>query len=63
MDTKKIIDQTDIDTLDAQPYPGVDTLLKALTRTVDRLPNGPALGTRVGDAYEWMTWIEVLETS
>lgn len=56
METKKIIDQTDIDTLDAQPYEGVDTLLKAITRTVERIPNEQALGTRVGDKYEWMTW-------
>ncbi len=31
-DTKNILDQTDIDTLDALPYSGIDTIYKCLER-------------------------------
>lgn len=60
-DTAKILDQTDLDTLEAVPFPGVDTLFKAVQRNYDRIPNNEWLGTRVGDKYEWMSWKESLE--
>ena len=60
-DTAKILDQTDLDTLEALPNPGVDTLYKAFKRNLDRIPNNEWLGTRVGDKYEWMTWRESLD--
>ena len=60
-DTKNILDRTDIDTLEAYPYPGHDTLLKMLRRQVQRIPNHDVLGTRVGDKYEWLTWSELNE--
>lgn len=63
MESEMILDQTNIDTLEALPFPGVDTLFKALKRTAERIPNEQALGTRVGDEYQWMTWQEVIDTS
>ena len=53
--------QTDLDTLEALPFPGVDTLLKGFKRNVERIPNNDMLGTRVGDKYEWQTWAQVDE--
>jgi len=35
------------------PFPGVDTLLKALKKNAAEMPDQEMLGTRVGDAYEW----------
>jgi hypothetical protein len=55
-DSKLILDQTDLDTLEAWPIPGCDTLFKALESNYQRIPNHEWLGTRVGDKYEWMTW-------
>lgn len=52
-DTKEILDQTDLDTLEAWPYKGVDTLLKAFRRNVERIPNSQMLGTFVDGKYEW----------
>jgi hypothetical protein len=54
-----ILHQTDLDTLEALPFPGVDTLYKAFKRNVQRIGNLPMLGTRVGSEYQWMTWKEV----
>jgi long-subunit acyl-CoA synthetase (AMP-forming) len=45
--------------LHALPFPGIDTLLKALRRSVEKGPNNDFLGTRVKDHYEWMTYREV----
>ena len=60
-DSMKILDQTDLDTLEVLPYPGVDTLYKAMKRNLERIPNIPWLGTRVGDKYEWITWAESMD--
>lgn len=52
-DTKEILDQTDLDTLEAWPYKGVDTLLKAFLRNAKRIPDSPMLGTYVDGEYKW----------
>jgi hypothetical protein len=62
-DSKNILDQTDLDTLEVLPHPGVDTLFKAMARNLERIPNKPWLGTRVGDKYEWITWEEAMDLS
>lgn len=54
------IPNADLDTLDFQPFPGVNTLYKGMMRNMERIPNHDMLGTRVGDTYEWNTWREVL---
>ena len=36
-DAAKILDKTDIDTLDVQPYPEINTILKAIRRNVHRI--------------------------
>lgn len=61
-DSKNILDRTDLDHLDAFPFPGVDTGYKCIKRNLERIPNNDVLGTRVGDKYEWMTWRELDET-
>ena len=58
-DSAKILDKTDLDTLEALPYEGIDTVLKGFKRNAERIPNNDMLGTRVGDTYEWQTWGEV----
>jgi hypothetical protein len=62
-DTANILNQTDLDTLESLPFPGVDTLFKAMDRNLKRIPNNPWLGTRVGDHYEWITWKEAMDLS
>jgi hypothetical protein len=52
-DTKEILDKTDLDTLEAWPFEGVDTLLKAFLRNVERIPDNKMLGTLVNGKYEW----------
>jgi len=52
-DTKDILDKTDLDTLEAWPFDGVDTLLKAFLRNAERIPNNPMLGTFVDGKYQW----------
>ena len=54
-----ILHQTDLDTLEALPFPGIDTLYKAFKRNVQRIGNNDMLGTRVGNEYKWMTWNQV----
>lgn len=51
------------ESLDLQPYEGVDTVLKALRRTAERIPDANYLGTRDGAEYKWMSWKECLEYS
>jgi hypothetical protein len=63
VDTDKILKDTDLDTLEALPYPGIDTIFKAFKRNVERIPNNDMLGTRAGDKYEWKTWAQVEERS
>ena len=60
-DTAKILDKTDLDTLEALPFEGVDTIFKGFKRNVERIPNNDMLGTRNGDRYEWKTWAQVDE--
>jgi hypothetical protein len=62
-DSALIKDQTDLDTLVAWPYPGIDTLFKACQRNYEKIPNNEWLGTRVGDKYEWMTWRDSIDTA
>ena len=40
--------KTTMDELECLPYDGIDTLYKALYRNVERVPDHPMLGTRVG---------------
>jgi len=60
-DTPQILDRCDLETLDALPYEGVDTLYKAFLRNVQRIPNNEFLGGRVDDHYEWWTFREAGE--
>ena len=59
-ETQRILHETDLDTLESQRFPGVDTLLKAMRRTLRRIPNNHFLGTRKGDEYEWLTWRQAM---
>jgi long-subunit acyl-CoA synthetase (AMP-forming) len=34
-----------------------------MDRNLQRIPNSPWLGTRVGDHYEWVTWKEAMDLS
>ena len=47
---------TDLEKLEKLPYPGVDTIFKAMKYNVERIPNMELLGTRVKDEYKWLTW-------
>ena len=60
-DAAKILDKTDIDTLDVQPYPEINTILKAIRRNVHRTPAADFMGTRVGTEYQWISWKDALE--
>lgn len=60
--TKNILDQTDLDTLEGYPFPGMDTCYKIIQRNVQIRPNADFIGTRVGDKFEWVTWKELDET-
>lgn len=46
-------------------YPGIDTVIKAIDRTAERIPNNNCFGTRNKESgeYEWMTFREVRETA
>lgn len=63
VDTDKILDLTNLDDLEAYAFPGITTGLGLLRRNVERIPNHPALGTRVDDEYQWMSWLQVHDTS
>jgi len=39
--------------LEAWPFDGVDTLLKAFQRNAERIPNNPMLGNFVDGKYLW----------
>lgn len=49
--------------IETYQYPGVDTVVKALDRTAERIPNNNCFGTRVGNDYEWMSFREARETA
>lgn len=55
-DTWQIMDRTNLEELDVLEHPDVDTMYKALKRTVERIPNNDWLGTRVGNEYKWITF-------
>ena len=59
--TNKILDHTDIDTLESLPYPGIDTIQKALKRNFEKYPNKPFLGSLDCDNYVWKTHAEVFK--
>ena len=52
---------TNEDELNLLPYPGIDTLYKALYRNVERIPNHNMLGTKTPNGYKWMSIKEVAE--
>jgi hypothetical protein len=60
-DTKEILEQTNLEDLEAYPFEGCDTLYKMLLRNKDMMPDTDALGTRVGDEFKWVTWAELLQ--
>ena len=60
--TEALLDKSDLDTLDFQPYEGIDTCLKAIRRNKDRIPDNNFLGTRAGAEYKWMSFKETYET-
>ena len=62
-DSRHILDQTNLDSLDAVATPGIDTLLKSFKSNVKDYPNHDWLGTRVGNKYEWMTWKQCADIS
>ena len=62
-DFKGFAGVTNMDELNCWPYPGVDTMIKALERLESKMPNHDLFGTKVGDAYTWMTVKDVLATS
>jgi len=61
IDSNKILDHTDIDTLESLPYPGIDTIQKALKRNFEKFPNNPFLGSIISDEYIWKTNAEVFK--
>lgn len=58
-----MLDRTDLDKLDVQPYEGIDTALKAIRRHVGRIPDSGFLGTRAGTEYNWISFKEAYETA
>ena len=42
--------------LEAETYPGVNTLFHAFKRNVERIPNNEMLGTRVEGGFKWKSW-------
>lgn len=59
-DTKFLLEKgSSLDTLEGNPFEGVDTIKKALYRNVEKNPNADYLGTRVGDEYQWATFRDV----
>lgn len=50
-DFKNISDRTDMDSLDALAFPGVDTVYKAMQMNKKKWKNHKWMGTRVGAEY------------
>ena len=63
METLKIIDNTDLDRLESEPFPGVNTMWKGMQRNLTRIPNHPLLGTKnkATGKYEWLTWADSMK--
>ena len=49
----------DLDNLGSYPFPGLDTIYKAMQRSLELRPNNFMLGTKKESGYEWMTIREV----
>jgi len=62
-DSKNIMDQTNLEELQAVEFPGIDTMYAALYKNVETIPDKPFLGTRVGNEYQWLSWKEVADLS
>lgn len=56
----EIFGKDNLENLDFEPFPGVDTFYAAIQRNVELTPDKDILGTRVGDEYEWITWRELV---
>ena len=56
--------KTDLEKLEAEPYPGVNTVFKAMQHNLQRMPNQDLLGHK-GKAgeFEWMTWQQTMTTA
>ena len=61
IDSKNILNQTDLDTLEAVPFEGVDTIVKAIERNLQKSPNENWLGTRKEKAYVWTSYKDAVE--
>ena len=49
--------KTDLDKLESEPYPGIDTIFKAMKNNLKRYPDTDLLGTpKKGGVFEWLTW-------
>jgi hypothetical protein len=46
----------DLDMMVTEPYPGVNTIFKAMLNNLERYPDKDLLGTKVKGKYEWLTW-------
>ena len=51
MDAADQQDMPDLDNLDFQPFPGVDTLYKAMMYNLERFPSQDMIGMRMGEKY------------
>ena len=58
VDSYTLVEQgrANLDTLETEPFPGVDTLYKAMQYNLKRLPNNDLLGWKAGKEYTWITW-------
>jgi hypothetical protein len=50
-----------LENLECAPENGCTTMLQSLRRQKNLNPDANFMGTRVGDAYEWLTWGQVAE--
>jgi len=64
VDSKFLVERgSNLDELEGLPFEGVDTLVKAMQRNVQRIPNNAMLGTRDGDHYEWVSYRDMVSLS
>ena len=49
--------------LDVEPYPGVDTVFKAMNYNLERRPDAPLFGSvkKKGADYEWLSWKQSMD--
>lgn len=62
-ETEPLLGKSDLETLDFEPFEGVNTVLKAIRRTVQRIPENNFLGTRDGAEYKWTSWKDAYATA